>query len=152
MSKTRSMMTHTSDVGSHTQWRPPKRHERSLTTTRASRSQTSLVWVQYLPKDIIMRICRLLCVSILLAPSEPTQLTIIVCGTFVLTYTTAPRSVKMSTSGEFFSDIRPKNDTKPMVASEPSTSKQSLRLIGRPWRGPTIRPFSRSLSRKRARS
>ena len=44
-----------------------------------------------------------------------------VCGILVLTYTTAPSSSRMSTSGEFFSDnARSRKETKPMVAAVPA--------------------------------
>ena len=65
------------------------------------------------------------------------RLTIIVCGMFVLTYSTAPSFNSIFTSAEFvFDGSSFRRATYPTVDCVPSTQKLSFRLIGRPWRGP----------------
>jgi hypothetical protein len=94
-----------------------------------------------------------------------------VCGIFVFTYRTAPRSNRMSTSDEFFDeDGRPRNETYPIVDGIFLRQKLSyrglviyspiikevclaFRLIGRPWSGPkTFLSLFRYSSKNCARS
>lgn len=74
-----------------------------------------------------------------------------VCGTFVLQYSTAPRPSSISTSAELASLVRSRNPTMPIVACDPATWNESLMLMGRPCSGPASCPPSRMASSSRAR-